>query len=194
GEVGGTSLGGELGSSIGIAPPVTYSATRSALLAQNAPGASTLPSTSPLSGNLFMPQAEAKALGLSSSATIDGYVGFSSTANWSYTPNVTPSANAYYFIGVVEHEITEVMGRISLVDQQPGSYALGDLYRYSATGARALTTGGFGSLAYFSVDGGTTRLASWNNNPANGDLGDWYGQATNDMGNDFSSSGVINVF
>ena len=42
----------------------SYSSVRSALLPQNAPGASTLPSSSPVPGSLYMSQAEAKALGL----------------------------------------------------------------------------------------------------------------------------------
>ena len=141
-----------------------------------------------------MPQAEGKALGLLSSTGLDGYVGFSNSVNWSFTPGTTPSAGAYDFIGAFEHEITEVMGRISLVDYQPDFYAVADLYRYTASGARSLTNGGVGSLAYFSVDGGQTLLKSWNNNAGNGDLGDWYGQGGNDMGNDYASPGVINGF
>ena len=74
-----------------------------------------------------------------------------------------------------------------------------DLYRYSAPGVRSVATGGSGSTAYFSVDNGVTNLGTWNNNPNNGDLGDWYGSpypsgGSNDAANDYSSSGVINVF
>src|SRR6476620_3172535 len=116
GEVAGGSLGGALGGSVGIANTVSYSSVQSALLAQNALGVSTLPSSSPFSGSLYMPQAEAKALGLAGGTTLDGYVGFSNSVSWSFTPNVTPPPGAYDFIGVFEHEITEVMGRVSLVD------------------------------------------------------------------------------
>ena len=150
-----------------------YSSVKSALLGQNAPGASTLPSAAPLAGTLTMPTAEAKALGFSSSGTIDGYVGFSNSVSWDYT-TATPSANQFYLIGTIEHEITEVMGRMSMVDGQPSSYSLMDLYRYSAPGVRSTSVGGTGSTAYFSVDNGVTKLGTWNNNPNNGDLGDWY--------------------
>ena len=197
GEIAGSSLpAGALGASQAPYVPANYNTVKSALLAENAPGASTLPPTSPVSGSLYVPQAEAKALGISSSPALDGYVGFSNSVQWSYTPNVTPSAGAYYLVGTLEHEITELMGRVSLVDSQPNFYAAADLYRYTATGARSLTTGGTGSLAYFSVDGGHTLLRSWNNNPNNGDVGDWYGSGASgpDMANDYSSSGVINGF
>ena len=198
GEVGGSTLsGGALGESETFLVGKNYSSVKSALLGQNAPGASTLPSAAPLAGTLTMPTAEAKALGFSSSGTIDGYVGFSNSVSWDYT-TATPSANQFYLIGTIEHEFTEVMGRMSMVDSQPSSYSLMDLYRYSAPGVRSTSVGGTGSTAYFSVDNGVTKLGTWNNNPNNGDLGDWYpsGPAAggHDAANDYSSPGVINAF
>src|SRR5664280_2861143 len=90
------------------------------------------------------------------------------------------------------------MGRISLINYQPNFYAPMDLYRYSSPGVRSVAAGGSGSTAYFSIDNGTTNLATWNNNPGNGDIGDWYpsGPAAGgrDANNDYSSSGVINTF
>ena len=49
---------------------------------------------------------------------------------FSYTPNATPSSNQYYFVGVVEHEIAEDLGRVSLIDGQPSYYSTIDLFRY----------------------------------------------------------------
>src|SRR5664280_742970 len=198
GEVGGSALGSNaLGSSISMYVGASYNSLRSALLGQNAPGSSTLPSTSPLAGSPFVTQADAKALGLSSSATVDGYVGFNNTVAWDYT-TAAPSAGQYYLIGTIEHEITEVMGRQSFINYEPNDYFLMDLYRYSSPGVRSVAAGGSGSTAYFSIDNGATNLATWNNNPSNGDLGDWYpsGPAAGgrDALNDYSSSGVINTF
>src|ERR1019366_6054242 len=198
GEVAGSALGSNaLGSSLSMYVGASYNSLRSALLAENAPGSSTLPSTSPLAGSPFVTQADAKALGLSSSPALDGYVGFSNSVAWDYT-TAAPSAGQFYLIGTIEHEITEVMGRQSFINYQPSFYAPMDLYRYSSSGVRALATGGSGSTAYFSIDNGTTNLGTWNNNPSNGDLGDWYpsGPAAGgrDAANDYSSSGVINAF
>ena len=101
-------------------------------------------------------------------------------------------------VGVIEHEFTEVMGRTSLINYQPTFYDPMDLFRYSSAGVRSLAPGGSGSTAYFSVDNGTTHLATWNNNTSNGDLGDWYpsGPAAggHDALNDYSSAGIINAF
>ena len=85
-----------------------------------------------------------------------------------------------------------------MLNGQPSSYyAPMDLFRYSSSGVRDLTTGGSGSTAYFSVDNGVTNLGTWNNHYGNGDLGDWYpsGPAAggDDAFNDYSSSGVENI-
>ena len=179
--------------------PESYSTVRNILIAQGAPGASTLPAGSPDQGTLYISPAEAKALGLPvSDGGIDGYVGFSSAANiFGYADGVAPPSNEYYFIGVVEHEITEDMGRVSLLDE-PNQYSVTDLFRYSSPGVRDLTTGGFGSTAYFSIDNGATNLGSWNNNANNGDLADWYGNnipnGGDDAFDDYSSPGVLNAF
>jgi hypothetical protein len=175
----------------------SYAAAKTVLLGENAPGASTLPSSSPDPGSLTIGSAEAKALGfIGASSTLDGSVGISSTSAWDFTPNTTPTANQYYLVGSLEHEITEVMGRESNLDTS-GEYSVIDLYRYSAAGVRDLTTGGHGSTAYFSIDNGTTNLGTWNNQISNGDLADWYPQGPapggNDAFNDYSNSGVINV-
>ena len=145
-----------------------------------------------------MTLAEAQALGLySNNSSLAGYVGFSSSLPFGYSANATPAANQYYFIGVAEHEISEVMGRISLLNSQPQYYSPMDLYRYTAPGVRDLTTGGSGSTAYFSINNGTTNLGTWNNQTSNGDLGDWYPSGPvpggHDAYNDYSNPGVINV-
>jgi hypothetical protein len=197
GEIGGQSLeSSALGENEPNLVPVSYSSVRSALQAQGAPGASTLPSSSPLSsGSLYITQAEAQALGLyPNNGSLDAYVGFTSAFSFSYSATAKPASNQYYFIGVAEHEISELMGRMSMLDQAPTPM---DLYRYSSPGVRDLTTGGTGSSAYFSINNGTTNLGTWNNQTSNGDLGDWYPQGPapggNDAYNDYSNPGVINV-
>ena len=201
GEVGGSILpSNALGASMGANYVTTsYSSVRNALIAQNASGSSTLPTTSPFSGTVYIPSAEAKALGvMANNSSLDGYIGFSNAVSWDYT-TATPTASQYYLIGTIEHEITEIMGRISLIDNAPSFYSVMDLFRYSAPNVRDLAAGGSGSTAYFSINNGVTNLGTWNNNPNNGDLGDWYGSpypsaGRNDAVNDYSSPGVINAF
>ena len=120
GEVDGESLGqDDLGESLATNyVSESYTAVRNALIAQGAPGSSTLPTSSPDSGTLMLASAEAKALGLLSSSGLDGYVGSSSEpGTFSYASGSTPPSSEYYFVGTVEHEITEDMGRVSLLDE-----------------------------------------------------------------------------
>jgi CRISPR/Cas system endoribonuclease Cas6 (RAMP superfamily) len=199
GEIGGQSLGsGALGESETYFDSVAYSTAVNALKA-NQPSVtqqtaySTLPGSSPVGGGtLWMSTAEERSLGLlaGNNSAIDGYVGLSSVYPFSYAAGVTPAAGQYYFEGVLAHEFSEVMGRDSLLGDGLGgtnSYTPMDLFRYSGPGARQLGTGG---PAYFSINGGTTNLDSWNTNPG-GDLGDWAASAGADSYLAFSPSGQL---
>jgi hypothetical protein len=173
-----------------------YSQVRQALLNEGAPGATTLPATSPVSGGLVLGSAQERALGLiGPSSTLDGWVGIASDAtlqqiggSWSYSASAVPGTNQYYLVGVLEHEITEVMGRLSYLDVG-GEYGVMDLYRYKASGVRQTGTGG---PAYFSTNGGATNLDSWNTQ-ASGDIGDWASSAGADAFLAFNPSGQMNV-
>jgi hypothetical protein len=142
-----------------FASVVSYAQLRAALITQNAAGSETLPLTDPTGRALRLGRAEEKALGFltDSSNTVDGWVGFSSAA----------AANANFF-GIVAHEITETMGRSSLLDHT-GLYGSLDLFRYSAPGVWQLVAG---QPAYFSIDGGATNLDDFNT-VAGRDYGDW---------------------
>jgi Hint domain len=210
GEVDGQTLESDaLGESISNTSDYSYSQVVNALTrtadtsgdsAQLA-AVSTLSSDSPpTSGTFAIADAEAQALGLmSGTPTVDGYVGFDSNSSiWSFSPTTTPAAGEYYFIGVAEHEISEVMGRMSDIGSSPNTYSVMDLFRYSAPGVRDLTAGSShsNSTAYFSINGGETNLGTWNNIPRLGDTGDWKspdGPTPNDAFNAASSPGVINA-
>ena len=174
GEIAGTPLSAsDIGESLANYVAENYSEVLSILQAENAPGAASVPATSPLRGALETSLAEAQALGLApSDGSVDGYVGISSSLPLSYSAS-TPASNEYYVIGVLEHEMTEVMGRVSWLNDQPRDYALIDLFRYTSSGVRDLATGGKGSTAYFSIDNGVTNLGTWNNDLNVGDLADW---------------------
>jgi len=190
GEVNGQALGsGALGESITFLNSYNYSTLRGALAgdaksADDATAVTSLPGSDPIGGThtYWVSTAEQKALGLlaANSAAIDGYVGFSSTLPFDYNRNDGISAGLYDFIGTVEHEISEVLGRVVLAGENivagQAGYEPLDLFDYSSPGTRRLvgTTAG-----YFSIDGGTTNLDNFNTNPG-GDFGDWAASAGND--------------
>ena len=113
------------------------------------------------------------------SGTTDAEIGFATSAI-DYNDQNTAVAGSYDFIGIVEHELTHALGRISWADE--GYTSSLDSYRYAAPGILATATS---TTAYFSLDGGVTNLGSF---ATLGDLADWSG--TGFLGNDALAGGV----
>jgi hypothetical protein len=115
--VDGQKLGpGTLAESLTFLNDFSYSQIRNALLASaistdQVGAAGTLPIVDPIGGNYWLSTAEAKALGLlPADSSADGFVGFSSTAPLAYDPNNRAVPGEFDFIGIVAHEISEVLG------------------------------------------------------------------------------------
>jgi hypothetical protein len=168
-----------------------------------------------LGQHFVLGSAEAKALGLvaANDTHLDGAIGFKSTplfggttpSPWFYGTGTPTASNQYYFIGVAEHEITEIMGRIAWGDQSlnfAGTGQVGqindaenlvDLFRYKASGQRQTGTNG---PSYFSLDGGATDLKDWQlagSTGNDGDLVDWVDDhPTADAFDKDGTRGVIN--
>ena len=91
-------------------------------------------------------------------------------------------------LGVVQHEIDEVLGTSSNLPNgggtRPANPSAADLFRYSAPGVRSFALNTSKTVpctgtptAYFSVNGGNTNLSNYNNCNNGGDYGDWGGGA-----------------
>ena len=143
-----------------------------------------LPSVDPTGGqNFIVPKVQARALGLPGTAPSSGFDGnviFSNTAAFDYSTVGPINPGKVSFVGVVEHEFTEVMGRL-YTGPSGGSYnaTILSLYRYSTPGVLALGTV---VDSYFSTDRGATSLASFNNpySTPGGDFADWAPSAGRD--------------
>ena len=141
--------------------PFSYGQVKSALAAKattaaDAMAVANLPANGPA---LYVPPAQVKALGLSSpGAAIDGAITFginTTDFTYSFDPNNRAVANKDDFIGVAEHEIAHVLGRVSEADHP---YAF-DMFRYVSPGTLSTSVNDTG--VYFSIDGGTTNLNSF---------------------------------
>jgi hypothetical protein len=187
GSVNGQSLGDqnvsgsftntvEMGA--GATAATTYSNTISALQTYESSIGYVLPHSDPTGGGhyYYMPTAEVKALGLTgtySVPTLDGYIGFSSQAGEFYF-DTTPVAGAYSFIAAAQHELEEVLGRTSALNNSGTTSGFianpFDLFRYSSAGTTSFSET---AAAYASVNGGVTDLGSLENMSSSGDRSDW---------------------
>jgi oxalate decarboxylase/phosphoglucose isomerase-like protein (cupin superfamily) len=199
GEVDGFLLpSGALGASLQFGSyPVTYNRLVSALTesATSNDDFTSLASFGPTDpsgiGQYTVPLAEADALGLISGGTLDaGSIGFSSTAKWNFSTTTRGIAGLYDFVGVVEHEITEILGRVSGLNSSSGPTPM-DVFRYAAPGVRDVAVAPSSGKAYFSIDGGKTDLGDYNLKTT-GDIGDWAANMGPDAFLAFTSAGVTN--
>lgn len=183
GEILGQTLGSNaLGESSGNGYFLSYNQVvaglaKSATSAADIQSLLAMPATDPTHGGAFwVTDAQAKAFGITGNPNftdqVDGYVGLTNGQPLNFSPDNTSVSGQYSAVGVIEHEISEILGRTSGL----GSWSNGaqsvytplDLFRYSAPGVRSLNQ----SAAYFSVDG-SVLLNKDNGGDSGADLGDW---------------------
>jgi len=131
----------------------SYSLVRADLLKTAAPGDTTfnaLPSGTSIQGqsNVAVWNAELKLFGLmgaNDTTTDDGSAYFATDIN----PNL--------LVGVALHELTHALGRVPY-GSAPDIF---DLFRYTSPGVHLFAGGATAPAAYFSLDGGVTKLADF---------------------------------
>lgn len=180
GEIAGQTLASNaLGESESLGYLTNYATVAAALTAR---GDSLTASNEPTSAQFFVTSAEAKTLGLvsgtgGSTTSVDGYVGFSTLTgtgdSWQFNATGT-AAKQYNLQAVAQHELTEVMGRISMEGTVSynghKTYTPLDLFDFSANHTLILSNKG----GYFSNNNGVTQMGVFNNASAyGGDIGDW---------------------
>jgi serralysin len=132
---------------------VSYSTVRADLIANAAPGDTSfnaLPTGSTIQGQsqVAVWNAQLKLFGLispNSTTTDDGSATFATDIN----PNL--------LVGVALHELTHAMGRVPY-GTEPDIF---DFYRFTSAGSRLFTDNIPATAAYFSLDGGNTKLADF---------------------------------
>ena len=132
----------------------SYQALQPTLAAQD--GGAALPASDPTGGaGVYVPDAEAKALGLllASGKEVDGYIGFRYEPYYATDPHFRAVPGKEDFTGIALHEISEALGRRADGFSPVGDFTVADLFRYSAPGLIGVD----GVQDYFSTDGGATK-------------------------------------
>ena len=162
---------------------MSYSTVRSNLINNATPGDTTfnaLPAGSSIQGQSYVAVWNSQlklwgGLGANDATTDDGAATFATDIN----PNL--------LVGVALHELTHAFGRVPY-GPQPDIF---DLFRFSSAGNRLMTGGATASTAYFSVDGGYTKLGDYGQSSDPSDFLNSGVQGGNDPFNEFYTGSTI---
>ncbi|MEA2822776.1 MAG: hypothetical protein QOJ86_4780, partial [Bradyrhizobium sp.] len=179
-DYSGTGGGAAAGPDHGIFQ--SYSSIRADLINNATPGDTTfnaLAAGSSIQGqsNVAVWNAQLKLWGLvaaNDTTTDDGSATFATDIN----PNL--------LVGVALHELTHAMGRIPY-GAQPDIF---DLFRFTGPGTRLFQGGATAPAAYFSLDGGNSKLADYGRTSDASDFLNSGVQGSNDPFNEFYTSGT----
>jgi VCBS repeat-containing protein len=174
-DYSGTGGGAAAGPDSGLYE--SYSSVKADLINYATPGDTTfnaLPSGSSVQGqsNVAVWNAQLKlwgVLGANDTTTDDGGATFATDIN--------PSL----LVGVALHELTHALGRVPY-GSQPDIF---DLYRFTSPGTRLFVNGNTAPAAYFSLDGGNTKLADFGRTSDPSDFLNSGVQGPNDPFNEF---------
>jgi hypothetical protein len=119
---------------------------------------------------VVLTSSQGAALGFSQSNP-DSWHGFKTSGfDLTVLDGSTPGSGLYNLYGTQLHELTEGMGRRSLVDYYPAELMMLDLLSFSGSGTRSYSTS---DTRYASWNNGVTNSGTYNQSSGAGDLGDW---------------------
>ncbi|WP_035660387.1 NF038122 family metalloprotease, partial [Bradyrhizobium sp. STM 3809] len=177
GTGGGAAAGPDGGQWMG------YSTVRSNLINNASAGDTTfnaLPAGSSIQGQSYVAVWNTQlklwgGLGANDTTTDDGSATFATDIN----PNL--------LVGVALHELTHAFGRVPY-GPQPDIF---DLFRFSSPGVRLMSGGATASTAYFSVDGGYTKIGDYGQSSDPSDFLNSGVQGGNDPFNEFYTGSTL---
>ena len=120
-----------------------------------------------------------------------GVLGANDTTTDDGSATFATDISSSLLVGVALHELTHAMGRVPYGAPYSTSPDIFDLFRFTSPGARMFSGANTASAAYFSVDGGNTKLADYGQNSDPSDFLNSGVQGSNDPFNEFYGGGTL---
>ncbi|MDH2398970.1 NF038122 family metalloprotease [Bradyrhizobium sp. SSUT18] len=184
-DYSGTGRGAAAGPDLGYSE--SYSWVRSTLISNASAGDTTfssLPNATTIQGQsqVVVWNAQLKLWGVlaANDATTDD-------ASAYFNTDISPSL----LVGVALHELTHAWGRIPYGPPYSSSPDIFDLFRFTSPGVRLINGASTAPAAYFSLDGGYTKLADYGQNSDPSDFLNSGVQGPNDPFNEYYNGSTI---
>jgi serralysin len=120
-----------------------------------------------------------------------GVLGANDTTTDDGSATFATDINSNLLVGVALHELTHAMGRVPYGAPQSSSPDILDLFRFTSPGTRLVSGDNTAPAAYFSLDGGNTKLADFGQTSDPSDFLNSGVQGYNDPFNEFYSGGTL---
>jgi serralysin len=114
-----------------------------------------------------------------------GLLGANDTTTDDGSATFATDINSNVLVGVALHELTHAMGRVPYGPPYGSQPDIFDLFRFTSPGTQLIAGGNTAPAAYFSVDGGNTKLADFGQNSDPSDFFSSGVQGPNDPFNEF---------
>src|SRR5229473_1284916 len=165
----------------------SYSSVRADLINNATPGDATFNAL--LSGTSI--QGQSSVAVWNAQLKLWGLLGANDTTTDDGSATFAADINSNLLVGVALHELTHAMGRVPYGPPYGSQPDIFDLFRFTSPGTRLIAGGNAAPAAYFSMDGGNTKLADYGQNSDPSDFLNSGVQGANDPFNEFYSGSTI---
>ena len=161
----------------------SYSWTRSQLINNASAGDNTFNSLP----NATTIQGQSQVAVWNAQLKLWGVLGANDTTTDDASANFSTDINSNLLVGVALHELTHAWGRVPYGPPYGSQPDIFDLFRFTSAGVRLINGASTAPAAYFSLDGGVTKLADYGQNSDPSDFLNSGVQGPNDPFNEYYS-------
>ncbi|WP_210249022.1 MULTISPECIES: NF038122 family metalloprotease [unclassified Bradyrhizobium] len=165
----------------------SYSSVRTDLINSETPSDTTF-NALPIGSSV---QGQSKVAVWNAQLKLFGLLGANDTTTDDGSATFATDINSSLLVGVALHELTHAMGRVPYGPPYSGSPDIFDLYRFTNSGTQLINGASTAPAAYFSLDGGNTKLADFGQNSDPSDFLNSGVQGGTDPFNEYYTGGTL---